>query len=161
MVAICPRVTRQFPGVCDEARVPCPAAPGPLERYAARFDDLFGSLAPRERNKTLTALTGAEPVTGASFHHDSCRDKPSTDTARDTIRKTGFKPTSRRSSHLRPGQDRPGRLPNARLSRSPSAGHLPRWHRFSAPTPTDDHALDLRRALENREARGGAGSFRR
>ena len=60
-------------------RVPCPAAPGPLEGYAARFDDLFGSLAqrqgfreylagllaPRDRNKTLTALAGAEPVTGA------------------------------------------------------------------------------------------------
>jgi SRSO17 transposase len=54
-------------------------APGPLEDYAARFDDLLGSLAqrrgfreylagllaPRERNKTLTALVGAEPVTGA------------------------------------------------------------------------------------------------
>jgi hypothetical protein len=60
-------------------RRPCPAAPGPLEGYAARFDDLFGRLAqrrgfreylagllaPRERNKTLTALAGAEPVTGA------------------------------------------------------------------------------------------------
>src|SRR5881397_451367 len=60
-------------------RVPCPAAPGPLEEYAARFDDLFGSLAqrqgfreylagllaPRDRNKTLTALAGAEPVAGA------------------------------------------------------------------------------------------------
>ena len=59
-------------------RRPCPAAPGPLEGYAARFDDLFGSLAqrhgfreylagllaPRDRNKTLTALAG-EPVTGA------------------------------------------------------------------------------------------------
>src|SRR5438132_10115841 len=58
---------------------PCPVAPGPLEGYAARFDDLFGSLAqrrgfrdylagllaPRDRNKTLTALAGAEPVTGA------------------------------------------------------------------------------------------------
>src|SRR5262252_4076229 len=57
----------------------CPAAPGPLEGYAARFDDLFGRLAqrrgfreylagllaPRDRNKTLTALAGAEPVTGA------------------------------------------------------------------------------------------------
>jgi hypothetical protein len=57
----------------------CPAAPGPLEGYAARFDDLFGSLAqrrgfreylagllaPRDRNKTLTALAGAEPVAGA------------------------------------------------------------------------------------------------
>ena len=60
-------------------RVPCPAAPGPLEDYAARFDDLFhslaqrrgfreylgGLLAPRDRNKTLTALAGAEPVAGA------------------------------------------------------------------------------------------------
>jgi hypothetical protein len=60
-------------------RLPCPAAPGPLEEYAARFDDLFhslaqrrgfreylaGLLAPRDRNKTLTALAGAEPVTGA------------------------------------------------------------------------------------------------
>jgi DDE superfamily endonuclease len=61
------------------SRVPCPPAPGPLEGYAARFDDLFGSLAqrrgfreylagllgPRDRNKTLTALAGAEPVAGA------------------------------------------------------------------------------------------------
>src|SRR5881398_659544 len=58
---------------------PCPAAPGPLEEYAARFDDLFsrlaqrrgfrgylmGLLAPRDRNKTLTALAGAEPVVQA------------------------------------------------------------------------------------------------
>jgi hypothetical protein len=58
---------------------PCPAAPGLLEGYAARFDDLFsrlaqrrgfreylaGLLAPRDRHKTLTALAGAEPVAGA------------------------------------------------------------------------------------------------
>src|SRR6266480_3460555 len=58
---------------------PCSRAPGPLEEYAARFDDLFthvaqrrgfrgylaGLLAPRDRNKTLTALAGAEPVAGA------------------------------------------------------------------------------------------------
>src|SRR5258705_8871492 len=57
----------------------CPVAPGPLEGYAARFDDLFGSLAqrrgfreylagllaPRDRNKTLTTLAGAEPGAGA------------------------------------------------------------------------------------------------
>jgi SRSO17 transposase len=61
------------------ARRPCPPAPGPLEGYAARFDDLFSSLAqrrgfreylaglllPRERNKTLTCLVGAEPIVGA------------------------------------------------------------------------------------------------
>jgi DDE superfamily endonuclease len=60
-------------------RLPCPPAPGPLEDYAAQFDPLFGSLAqrrgfrsclqglllPRDRNKTLTALAGAEPVLGA------------------------------------------------------------------------------------------------
>jgi hypothetical protein len=60
-------------------RLPCPPAPGPLEGYAARFDALFGRLAqrrglraylqglllPRDRNKTLTALAGAEPVVGA------------------------------------------------------------------------------------------------
>ncbi|WP_202970896.1 hypothetical protein [Saccharothrix sp. ALI-22-I] len=54
-------------------RRPCPPAPGPLEEYAAGFDDLFRSLAqrrgfreyltgllsPRERNKTLTCLAGA------------------------------------------------------------------------------------------------------
>jgi len=61
------------------ARRVCPPAAGPLEGYAARFDELFGSLAqrrgfrecltglllPRERNKTLTALAGAEPMVGA------------------------------------------------------------------------------------------------
>ncbi|MFC9234973.1 transposase [Streptomyces decoyicus] len=60
-------------------RVPCPPAPGPLEAYAARFDDLFATLAqrrgfreyltglllPRDRNKTLTCLAGTEPVVGA------------------------------------------------------------------------------------------------
>src|SRR5436309_15860617 len=59
--------------------VPGLPAPGPLEEYAARFDDLFtrvaqrrgfreylaGLLAPRDRNKTLKALAGAEPVAGA------------------------------------------------------------------------------------------------
>src|SRR6478752_4786072 len=61
------------------ARRSCPAAPGPLEEYAARFDDLFtrvaqrrgfreylaGLLLPRDRNKTLTCLAGAAPVAGA------------------------------------------------------------------------------------------------
>src|SRR3954454_22793587 len=60
-------------------RKPCPEAPGPLEAYARGFDACFGTLAqrrafraylqglllPRDRNKTLTALAGTEPVVGA------------------------------------------------------------------------------------------------
>ncbi|WP_078916275.1 transposase [Streptomyces viridochromogenes] len=62
------------------ARRPCPPAPGPLEEYASRFDEPFVSLArrgfreylsrlpaPRERNKTITCLAGAEPVAGAGI----------------------------------------------------------------------------------------------
>src|SRR5512135_3733127 len=60
-------------------RVACPPAPGPLEEYAARFDDVFsavaqrrgfreyltGVLAPRDRTTTVTCLAGAEPIVGA------------------------------------------------------------------------------------------------
>jgi hypothetical protein len=60
-------------------RLACPPAPGPLEDYAAQFDSLLARLAqrrgfraylqglllPRDRNKTLTALAGTEPVVGA------------------------------------------------------------------------------------------------
>ena len=69
----------RYPHAPMSHRLPCPPAPGPLEAYATQFDDLFGSLAqrrgfraylqglllPRDRNKTLTALVGAEPVAGA------------------------------------------------------------------------------------------------
>jgi SRSO17 transposase len=61
------------------ARRACPPAPGPLEAYAGQFDQLFGTLAqrrnfreylqglllPRDRNKTLTGLAGAEPIVEA------------------------------------------------------------------------------------------------
>lgn len=60
-------------------RLPVSQAPGPLEDYCIRFDDLFGAhaqregfrryleglLLPAERNKTLTALANTEPVAGA------------------------------------------------------------------------------------------------
>jgi hypothetical protein len=60
-------------------RLPSSPAPGPLEDYAANFDDLFGTLAqrrgfreylqglllPRDRNKVLTSLAGMEPIVGA------------------------------------------------------------------------------------------------
>ncbi len=56
-----------------------PPVPLPLDQYAQAFDDLFhtyiqrrrfrdylaGLLLPRDRNKTLTALVGAEPITQA------------------------------------------------------------------------------------------------
>ena len=59
-------------------RLPAAPAPGPLEDYAARFDDLFATLAqrqafrrylqglllPAERNKTLTALPGQHRAGG-------------------------------------------------------------------------------------------------
>ncbi len=60
-------------------RLPVSPAPGSLEDYSVRFDDLFGAraqregfrryleglLLPAERNKTLTALANTEPVAGA------------------------------------------------------------------------------------------------
>jgi len=60
-------------------RLFAPPAPGPIETYAAEFDSLFSKLAqrrsfreylsglllPRDRNKTLTALAGAEPIVEA------------------------------------------------------------------------------------------------
>src|SRR5262249_40032481 len=66
-------------GAAMTRRQPCPPAPRPLGGYAAAFDPLFATLAqrrgfreylqglrlPRDRNKTLTALAGAEPVVGA------------------------------------------------------------------------------------------------
>jgi SRSO17 transposase len=66
-------------GVWMTDRLTCPPAPGPLEDYATKFDGLFATLAqrrgfreylqglllPRARNKTLTALVGAEPIVGA------------------------------------------------------------------------------------------------
>jgi SRSO17 transposase len=60
-------------------RLPSPPAPGLLEDYAQSFDELFATLAqrrgfreylqglllPKDRNKTLTALAGTEPIVGA------------------------------------------------------------------------------------------------
>src|SRR3954454_8046410 len=95
---------------------PCPPAPGPLEGYAARFDELFshlaqrrgfrqylaGLLAPRERNKTLTCLAGAEPVTGARrpevqrlqfFVSESCWDPDRVNARRLELLLTGAETT--------------------------------------------------------------------
>ena len=78
-------------------RGPCPPAPGPLEGYATQFDPLLASVAqrrgfrdylqglllPRDRNKTLTGLAGAEPITGAQHREVqrlqwSFRNRPGT-----------------------------------------------------------------------------------
>src|SRR5215213_708238 len=71
---------RQGGGGAMTKRLPVNPAPGPLEHYAQRFDDLFsraraqregfrryleGLLLPAERNKTLTALANTEPLAGA------------------------------------------------------------------------------------------------
>jgi hypothetical protein len=45
----------------------------------------------------------------ASFHHDSRCESLISNMARATTRKISFKPTSRRSFHLRTDEDRPGR----------------------------------------------------
>ena len=60
------------------------------------------------RSRLATASWWRSMRISASLHHASRRDKPSSDTARETIRKISFKPASRRSSHLRSGRDRPG-----------------------------------------------------
>jgi SRSO17 transposase len=84
-------------GAGDNQAEAVPGCSGAVGGYAARFDDLFshlaqrrglreylaGLLAPRDRNKTLTALAGAEPVAGAQhaavqrlqfFVSESCWD---------------------------------------------------------------------------------------
>jgi hypothetical protein len=99
------------------SRRPCPPAPGPLEDYAAEFDGLFRGLAPRrsfrdyrqglllpgDRNKTLTGLAGAEPITGAQHRESSgcsgsCRNRlgitsSSTSAASSCCGKTRPRPT--------------------------------------------------------------------
>lgn len=66
-------------GAAVTRRLPISLAPGPLEEYATRFDDLFdasaqregfrhyleGLLLPAKRNKILTALANTEPLVGA------------------------------------------------------------------------------------------------
>lgn len=103
------------------ARLPVPPAPGPLEEYATQFDELFATLAqrhsfreylqglllPRDRNKTLTALAGAEPIAQAQAAPD-------------------FASPFRKSSHLS------GR----RLNRSPVARPRPRRAAWRHPAAT-------------------------
>jgi hypothetical protein len=65
-----------------------------------------------------------------------------------------------------PGLRASGQPPETRVHRSfqdPHQRHDQRLlpHVKPGDSPADDHALDLRRALENREAPGDTGSFRR
>src|SRR5215210_7389975 len=74
---------RQGGGGAMTKRLPVNPAPGPLEHYAQRFDDLFsraraqregfrryleGLLLPAERNKTLTALASHISVALVHLH---------------------------------------------------------------------------------------------
>ena len=60
------------------------------------------------RSGSVTASWWRSIKISVSFH-DSRRDSLSSEMTRDTTRKISFKPASRRSSHLRPSQDRPDR----------------------------------------------------
>ncbi len=53
------------------------------------------------RSRSATANWWRSIKISASFRHDSRRGNLSGDMTPDTTRKTSFKPTSRRSSHLR------------------------------------------------------------
>ena len=70
-----------------------------------------------------------------SFHHDSRRDKPSTDTARNTIKKISFKPPGRRSSlsgrfkTAHPAPER-GTKPTAICGASAQVAQVSGTHRF-------------------------------
>jgi len=60
----------------------------------------------RGRSRRTTASRWRSSRISASFHQSSLRDNPSSDMTLDTIRKISFKPTSRRSSHVRTCQGR-------------------------------------------------------
>ena len=102
-------------------RLPVEPAPGPLEEYAARFDDLFGAraqrggfrryleglLLPAERNKTLMALANIEPVTGARRREAqrACNGSyPSPGGTRRRSTSTASNSCSRRGRPLRAGR---------------------------------------------------------
>ena len=92
----------------------------------------------------------------ASFHHDSRRDNPSSDTARDNY-----------EDQLQAHKPKiiPSRVqPSSRRTRDETdprpSGRLPRWHRFSAPTvhreensPRDPAASSMKFRLRNPELR--------
>ena len=140
---------------------PCPPAPGPLEGYAAHFDDLFshlaqrrgfreyltGLLAPRDRNKTLTCLAGAEPVAGAGhpavqrlqfFLTESCWDPDRINARR--LRLLTSDPAS--APHEDGAMVIDGGLSDSGLLHSATSRDL----RGSESQMQSDQALDLRRS---------------
>jgi hypothetical protein len=115
----------------------CPPAPGVLEAYAARFDPLLSSLAqrrgflgylqglllPRDRNKTLTGLAGAEPTAGAQ-HREVQRlqaESASAPNARQSVPRNSQGPATfveRLASHLlEPTPLPPSEVPTAAPTR--------------------------------------------
>src|SRR5215472_7292808 len=93
----------------------------------------------------------------ASFHHDSRRDKPSSDITRETTTNISFKPTSRRSSHHRTGHG-----PSARRrapGRAPQ-GICPGDLGFRRPQAHSRHDAQWQHAYRGLEARGNAEKLR-
>ncbi|KAA2250727.1 hypothetical protein F0L68_38615 [Solihabitans fulvus] len=74
------------------ARRPCPPAPGPLEDYAARFDDLLGTLAQRRGFR--------EYLTGPS-ERPSARWSPTAPTATTTSSVASWTRTCARGGNAR------------------------------------------------------------
>ena len=97
-------------GAASQARTGSASSPpdGPPGRQHVMDYSADRGRADPGRSRLATASWWRSMRISESFHHASRRDKPSSDTARETIRKISFKPTSRRSSHLRSGRDRPG-----------------------------------------------------
>ena len=99
---------------------------------------------PRDRRRSIGTVSASSASHARSGHVNRARapglprsatasDNPSGDTARETIRKISFKPQA--EDHPIPVSKPSSRRTRDETDRRPSE-HLPRWHRFSAPTGT-------------------------
>src|SRR5215204_3705919 len=133
-------------------RLPVAPSPGPLEEYAARFDDLFrraraqregfrryleGLLLPAERNKTLTALANTELVAGAQrkVAHVSDSLRYSRTAERNCLETPTHRPTSSPSGASSPRRRTLRRSPTAPRSPCSSSG-CGKSRRRSFPRPS-------------------------
>ena len=117
------RAVEEIGGEKSSARIPCACdrrnsgQPGPSQRGGGSIPALL-RICHTVDAPTVKPSPASSPRISASFHHDARRDSLSSDTARETIRKISFKPTSRQSSHPPPGRHRlPAQVPDAAPSR--------------------------------------------